>query len=108
MPIQAFQPTTFATLLVAAAITTMASLGAWQLQRAATKGALQADFEAQRNAPPRSLTGRPMRGPELRYAHVRLVGDFLPQYEILLNNQIQNGRSGYHVLTPLRPGIAVP
>lgn len=37
-----------------------------------------------------------------RYQRVRVTGEFDPRYEILLDNQLNAGEAGYHVLTPLR------
>lgn len=32
---------------------------------------------------------------------VEMTGHYLPQYTVLLDNQVENGQAGFHVLTPL-------
>ena len=40
-----------------------------------------------------------------RYQRVLVRGEFDPQHEILLDNQVEQGLAGYHVLTPLRIAV---
>jgi surfeit locus 1 family protein len=40
----------------------------------------------------------------MRYKKVRVSGNYLPQYQILLDNQFDGERAGYYVLTPLAIG----
>jgi surfeit locus 1 family protein len=77
-----------------------ARLGFWQLDRAHQKEVLQAQYERMRNAPPVELRGADPHAE--RYQRVRVTGEFDPRYEILLDNQLNAGEAGYHVLTPLR------
>lgn len=77
------------------------SLGAWQLDRAAQKRALFADFAAgageavELAAHPGGLDDLP------RYARVEARGRFLGEHQFLLDNMVDGGRAGYRVLTPL-------
>lgn len=80
------------------------SAGFWQLGRADEKQALFAAFD-------RMNDSEPQRGPvpdSVAEAHLyqrfTLTGRYDPDRQILLDNMVHNGRSGYQVLTPLRIG----
>lgn len=79
------------------------ALGFWQLQRAEEKKALQLQW--QMNQAEASLMWPPSPGAldaSLRFKPVVLKGHFDSAHQFLIDNQLQGGQSGYHVLTPLR------
>ena len=76
-----FRPRAWALAATVAACAAFVALGNWQARRADEKRALGAQLEKKR---------------------IALSGTFLPQYTVLLDNRIRNGRPGYEVLTPLR------
>lgn len=92
------------TLLALLAVATTASLGRWQLSRAAAKEALQASMEARLAEP--VLDGATLRGEVTTDAllHRRMVarGQWLPERTVFLDNRQMNGRVGFFVVTPLR------
>lgn len=71
------------------------TLGQWQARRAEEKTALTLQFE---QAP--SLPGLPPGPAAPRFSRVRLDGVFDARRHILADNQVLNGRSGVHVLSP--------
>lgn len=73
-------------------------LGWWQLNRAAEKRALFQQFAGADQAP--ILTNPDQDGSLHRYRRVELRGRFLEERQFLLDNMVNNGRPGYHVLTP--------
>ena len=76
-------------------------LGNWQLRRAAEKAELQARLEsAAALAPVAAAQVSAMKVSE--WQTVRLRGEWQPQRTIYLDNRVDLGRVGYHVLTPLR------
>jgi surfeit locus 1 family protein len=78
-----------------------ASLGQWQLRRAAEKAALQAQADAARAAPPlRLLPGASFD--ELPGRLVRVRGSFVPEATVFIDNRTHQGVAGFHVLTPVR------
>lgn len=87
--------------LVAVAVT--ASMGRWQLSRAAQKKALEQAIE-QRQALPAldalALIALP-QALAAQHQRVRLRGQWLAQHSVYLDNRPQGGRAGFHVLTPL-------
>ena len=88
------------TLAAAVGIATTASLGAWQLSRAAGKEALQAQIDAQRRLPPLEADALQMGAPLHRAVVVR--GHWLADHTVFLDNRQMNGKPGFFVLTPLQ------
>jgi surfeit locus 1 family protein len=89
--------TIIATLITVLAIVSLVKLGLWQLERADEKQLLFDDFDrAQQQQQWLPLTA-PDDLPD-RYQGVSVRGHFQPQQYFLLDNQIDNGRVGYHVI----------
>ncbi|MDP1657001.1 MAG: SURF1 family protein [Hylemonella sp.] len=92
------------TLLALLAVAVTASLGRWQLSRAAAKEALQASMEARAAEP--VLEGATLRGDIAAdvLVHRRIVarGQWLADRTVFLDNRQMNGRVGFFVVTPLR------
>ncbi|HQQ71072.1 MAG TPA: SURF1 family protein, partial [Alicycliphilus sp.] len=94
------------TLAAVVVLAVTASLGAWQLSRAAQKQALQALLTAREQLP--ALTGgdlaqaRPDGVVGLLHRNVQLQGRWLPGSTVSLGNRQMQGRAGFWVLTPLR------
>jgi surfeit locus 1 family protein len=82
-----------------------ASLGAWQLRRADESRATLARFaaggaEATLTAPPRTLDDG------VRFRRLEVDGELVGLPQFLLDNMLNEGVTGYHVLTALRvPGV---
>lgn len=98
------------TLAASVAVVVTASLGQWQLSRAAQKRALHASMMQREAAAPLSerelvpmLAGQPADALEsLLFRSVRLRGQWLPDATLYLDNRQMRGRPGFYVLTPLR------
>lgn len=95
------------TLLVLVAVPILCSLGNWQLNRAEEKRALQQHFIQQSAKLPLTedeLLAAEFETSKNRYIHaarrVAIRGSYLNEQNVLLDNQIFNGRVGYQVLTP--------
>ncbi len=80
----------------------MLSLGVWQLQRKAWKDALEAEMRAGLAADPVTLNGQSASLAALNYRPVQVRGRFLHDKEAFLGPRSHAGRSGLHVLTPVR------
>jgi surfeit locus 1 family protein len=82
--------------------TLLCSLGFWQLSRAHQKEMILAALSEQQDDIPLSAANLLQQGDLslLRYRQVKLKGIFLNNHTILLDNKINNGRVGYHVLVP--------
>lgn len=86
------------------AIGITASMGQWQLSRAAEKEALQAAIDAQKNYPPLEMSGFLAIEdlPAEMHRRVRLRGLWLTDQTVWLDNrQLHGGTPDFYVLTPL-------
>jgi len=88
--------------VVFAALT--ATLGQWQWGKAEMKTAKQAVYDQGERLPVLTWQAAGALGSEAFYRRVRIQGRFLPDYQILLDNRVQDGRAGYHVITPMETG----
>lgn len=93
-------------LLVLAAVATMTQLGFWQLRRLEQVRTINDRIEERMDQAPvplASLTGNGMEAPdELEFRPVTAEGTYLTEEEVLQRSRSSQGRSGYHVITPLR------
>jgi surfeit locus 1 family protein len=97
-----FRPTLALTLATLLAVAGFVRLGIWQLDRAEEKTRF-GDTIAERLAlPPLDLSQNLPPVEDLRYRRAHVRGTYMEKTQVLLDNQILQGRPGYHVLTPLR------
>lgn len=92
------------TLLAAVAVTVFVLAGNWQRDRLAQKEAQREQLAAAVTIPPVSLPRDVASWPAWRYRTVELTGRYDAARQILLDNRVQAGRVGYHVVTPLYLG----
>jgi len=92
------------TLATLALLPVMVGLGLWQLDRAAQKQHLQAEYDRRQQEPEVRLLSVLERAETLRFRRVVARGYFEPEYQVLIDNRVHRGQAGYHVLTPLRLG----
>lgn len=103
-----FRPGLWASLALLAALPVLLSLGRWQLDRAAEKEALLADFAAAREAPAVGIaaldgiaaSAEGDREP-LQYRDLSLRGRLDGERQLLLDNRVYQHRAGFEVLTLL-------
>jgi cytochrome oxidase assembly protein ShyY1 len=88
------------TLLALAVAGGLASLGAWQLRRAAFKTELLAEIERAQSAPVRPIEAV-LAGP-MSFAKVDVSGTWLSDRLIALDNQLQKGQAGVRWYAPLQ------
>lgn len=97
-----FQPGWASTVAVLLLLPALLSLGFWQLERARQKAELQAAFAERSRWPATPLDGLDAASQDSLYRRVIAAGHYDSAQQILLDNQLRDGRPGYHVLTPLR------
>lgn len=85
--------------VVFAALT--ATLGQWQWRKAEVKAARQSVYDAGGRLPVLAWREAAALGEAALYRRVRVSGRFLADHRVLLDNRIQDGRPGYHVIVPL-------
>jgi surfeit locus 1 family protein len=95
-----FRPRIVPTLAAVAMVALTASLGRWQLGRAEEKTAIQSLLEARMAERPVAVTGA-IDAESMRYRRATAAGEFWPEGQLFIDNQQDQGRAGYHVLTPL-------
>lgn len=77
-------------------------LGRWQTDRGDQKEVLQALLEARARDPAVDLAVTPGAGDDILYRHVHAKGQFVAQGQFFVDNQVYEGRAGFHVITPFR------
>ena len=97
-----FSPGLGPTLGAAALIALTLWLGRWQVHRGDEKEARQALLEARAAEAPLALTGPVGSAEPILYRRVRASGEWLARGQVFIDNQIFEGRAGYHVMTPLQ------
>ncbi len=98
-----FRPGWLPTLATALLLPLLLALGVWQFDRAATKEARRATLAQQAQLPELALDGSaPWPAADaLAYRRLRVLGRYDAAHQMLLDNQVQDGQAGYHVITPL-------
>ncbi len=98
------RPRLVPTLAAVAAVAVCIAAGHWQQGRMHAKEALRAQYDDAARAAPVSLASLPAGADwtALRYRPVTATGEYLAQQQIFIDNKVQAGRVGYHVVTPLR------
>jgi surfeit locus 1 family protein len=96
-----FTPGLWPTLATIVLAPILASLGVWQLERAAWKQALVDEHAEHIRQSPLALADWLTSGDRPQYRRVTARGRYDLDHQLLLDNSIHQGRAGYHVLTPL-------
>lgn len=101
-----FAPGLWPSLVTAVIFPILLLLGFWQLDRAGQKRVLYEQYREQSTATELDLNtpgilhaDKPDR---LMWRKVKIAGTFDPEIQIMLDNQISEGRAGYFILTPFR------
>jgi len=97
-----FKPGILPSIATALGILLLVSMGNWQLRRAEEKRAMQHALEAQLQVPALRLLRMPADPLALRYRRVEITGSLDGAHQVLLDNQVYQGRAGYQVYTPMQ------
>lgn len=76
-------------------------LGRWQWDKADHKQAQGRLYHLAGGMPELDWAGAQMLGAAAHYRRVHLEGEFIWSYRIWLDNRVQAGRAGYHLVVPL-------
>jgi len=90
------------TLAAVAFIALTVSLGLWQVGRGEEKAVRQSLFDSRLREAPLRLTGGVPTADALLYRRVAARGEWIPERQIFVDNQIRDGRAGFHVVMPLK------
>jgi len=97
-----FKPKLIGAVITALLAALFIKFGLWQMHKAEYKLSLQQQYNKYELNEAEELPRNFSNLDEVRYKKVRVSGKYLPQYEILLDNQFDSERSGYYVITPLQ------
>ncbi len=97
-----FSPGPVPTVAALALVALTVWLGNWQDRRAQEKTERQALLEARVVAPPLAITGAGGTAEDLLFRRLRAEGRYVADGQFFVDNRIQAGRAGYHVMTPFR------
>lgn len=95
------RPRALPTVATVAGIALFVAAGHWQQGRMEQKQTLRAQFDAATAAGPATLPPGVVDWTTWRYRPVTITGTFDASRQILVDNKIEEGRAGYHVVTPL-------
>ena len=95
-----FRPTFWATACTVVSLAILIGLGTWQVQRLFWKEGEIAKRQARVTAPAVPLPDSFPNPAEMEFTRVRLEGRFLHDEEFHLGARTDNGRIGYHIVTP--------
>jgi surfeit locus 1 family protein len=96
------RPRALPTLAALGAVVLFASAAYWQFGRMVQKQALRFALDAANKSSPVALPNGIADWTAWRYRPVLVTGVFDSAQQILIDNKIQNGQVGYHVVTPLQ------
>lgn len=97
-----FRPKISMTIAAIAAAALCVELGSWQYDKAQAKLALQQQLEIGLNNKPSNLPITIEDKEDWRYKRVTFSGVYDTRYQVLLDNQVNDNRVGYHVITPVK------
>ena len=97
-----FHAQAFPTISMVLLVSLFTGLGIWQLDRAEQKRSLAAAQDVQRQLPPLSLNSDIPEAEAIAFRQVSAAGDYLFDKTVLIENRKHQGKTGFHVITPLK------
>lgn len=97
-----FKQSLLATLILLLCVPIFIKLGMWQFQKAELKQSIQEKYLESKNDKLVLPTLAEVDWESWKYKKITVNGYYDTQYEIFLDNQVEQQRIGYHVITPLK------
>ena len=100
-----FSPKILTSLLALIFIYLFVLLGLWQLDRAEQKRTVYAEFENRQSSEALDFNqekNNQLDKKELIWRQLKANGAFFEQYQILLDNQVEDTHAGYYIYTPFK------
>ena len=97
-----FSPSWQGLLVLIICVPLFIKLGLWQYGKARLKQDIQDSYNASQGNAALSLPSQLVDPEAWKYKKVTAKGHYETQYQILLDNQIEDSRAGFHVITPLK------
>jgi surfeit locus 1 family protein len=97
-----FNASWLSTLLVLVCVVVFIKLGLWQYHKAALKQHIEQAYQASLAKDVVNLAEH-LSAPEvLEYQKVKVTGHYETQYQLLIDNQVEDNQAGFHVITPFK------
>jgi surfeit locus 1 family protein len=97
-----FRPSWLGFIILIVCIPTFIKLGLWQLNKAHLKQNIQDSYNQSLDNAALNLPEKLENFDAWNYKKVKVSGTYHTQYQILLDNQVEQSRGGFHVITPLK------
>lgn len=97
-----FKPSIIPTIVFLLILPVLLRLGFWQLDRAEEKRELIALFEQQNKHGPLLIKDKIKPDEKLNYRSATVMGRYILDKQIFVDNKIYQGKTGVHVMTPLK------
>lgn len=102
IPRLSFKPTLLGTLLTLLFIPLFIKFGLWQYHKAEQKQSIQAAYNKATVDSAFKFPLEVLNVADWNYKKVSVTGVYESKYQFLLDNQVEDNRVGYHVITPLK------
>jgi surfeit locus 1 family protein len=90
------------TLIVIVSIPVFIKLGLWQYNKAAFRQSIQDQYQSSLVKQTAALANH-LENPEvLQFQQATVTGQYETQYQVLIDNQVENSQAGFHVVTPFK------
>ena len=89
-------------MMVLVLLPLLVSLGFWQLERAQQKRAIQQAYLERVELEAVQISAARLDPTVQEFRRAEVHGVYEPEYQVLLDNRVYQGKAGYHVITPFR------
>lgn len=97
-----FKPKLGMTIATAIVMALCIKLGFWQYNKAQSKIEAQYQIDQGMQLAPATLPSTIDDEEKWRYKRVSFKGEYMPEYQIILDNRVHNTKAGYQVITPVK------
>lgn len=97
-----FRPSWLGFLVLIVCVPVFIKLGLWQYNKARLKQEVQASYNASLDYDALTLPAKLENLDAWKYKKIKISGHYETEYQILLDNQVEDSRAGFHVITPLK------
>lgn len=97
-----FSPRLWPSLITLALLPVLISLGFWQLSRTEEKRQILTQQQEKKQLPQLTIDAQERTQQEVEYRRLIVTGNYIPEYQVLIDNKVYQGQVGYYIVTPLK------
>ena len=97
-----FRPSWLGFLVLIVCVPLFIKLGLWQYNKARLKQEVQTSYNASLEYDALTLPAKLENLDAWKYKKIKITGHYETEYQILLDNQVEDSSAGFHVITPLK------